>query len=428
MAMNRRLKVLVSAYACSPYEGSEPGVGWGFVSALSEHHDLWVIVEEEKFRAGIERYLREHPYFARRVHFYFLRKQRNRWLRKLWPPSYYWYYRRWHEDAYLLGQRLHREVSFDLAHQLTMVGFREPGYLWKLGIPFVWGPVGGMGLFPLRFLPAVGMYGALYYLGYNLLNWSHMNLLARPRQAAGVAASGLANGLIAATSENRAGAAKYWGRASALLNEVGLPCEPVRQIRERGANEPLRLIWTGLHIPRKALNLAFLALSRLPAELDWELHILGKGPLTVAWQQLANELGITAHCRFHGWMSREQALEIMQAAHLMLITSLRDLTSTVTVEALALGLPIVCLDHCGFADVVNEQCGIKIPVTTPVAVVESMARAIEELARDENKRRTLARGALHRARDFAWDEKACLVDGIYQAKVSGSDISGMGEP
>lgn len=43
-----RLKVLVSAYACSPERGSEPAVGWGFVSALRKFHDLWVIVEEEK--------------------------------------------------------------------------------------------------------------------------------------------------------------------------------------------------------------------------------------------------------------------------------------------------------------------------------------------------------------------------------------------
>jgi hypothetical protein len=55
--MTTRLKVLISAYACSPYKGSEPGVGWGFVAALAEHHDLWVIVEEEKFRTDIERYL-----------------------------------------------------------------------------------------------------------------------------------------------------------------------------------------------------------------------------------------------------------------------------------------------------------------------------------------------------------------------------------
>jgi len=143
------MKVLVSAYACSPYKGSEPGVSWGFVSALAKYHDLWVIVEEEKFHDGIERYLKENPEFSKSVRFFFLRKHRSRILRKLWPPSYYWYYQRWHKDAFKLAQQLHREVNFDLVHQLTMVGFREPGYLWKLGIPFVWGPVGGMGLFPV---------------------------------------------------------------------------------------------------------------------------------------------------------------------------------------------------------------------------------------------------------------------------------------
>ena len=381
--MTVRLKVLISAYACSPYKGSEPGVGWGFVSELAKHHDLWVIVEEEKFRADIEKYLAAHPDFGQRVRFYFIRKQRNRWLRKLWPPSYYWYYRRWHHDAYRLSQQLHHEVGFDLAHQLTMVGFREPGYLWKISIPFVWGPVGGMGLFPWRFLPVVGTYGAVYYLGYNLLNWLHMNFLARPRQAGKAAASGPVNGLIAATPENRDSATKYWGCASTVLAEVGLPREPELQIRERQEGEPLRLVWTGLHIPGKALNLALQALSRLPADVNWEMDVLGNGRQSTAWQQLAAGLGIGTRCHFHGWVPREHALEVMQAAHAMVITSLRDLTSTVTVEALALGLPIICLDHCGFADVVNERCGIKIPVTTPGKVVVEMARAIEQLARDE---------------------------------------------
>ena len=64
------------------------------------------------------------------------------------------------------------------------------------------------------------------------------------------------------------------------------------------------------------------------------------------------------------------------------ITSLRDLTSTVTVEGLALGLPVVCLDHCGFADVVDETCGIKVPVTTPARVVSGLATAIHRLAQD----------------------------------------------
>lgn len=416
--MTARLKVLVSAYACSPYKGSEPGVGWGFVAALAQYHDLCVIVEEEKFRADIERYLSEHPDFGQRVRFYFIPKQRNRRLRKLWPPSYYWYYRRWHQDAFDLAQRLHEEVGFDVAHQLTMVGFREPGYLWQLDVPFVWGPVGGMGVFPWRFLPTVGIYGALYYLGYNLFNLWQMNVSTRPRRAARTAAGGSVSGLIAATPENRDGAVKYWGCSSTVLTEVGLPRAPVDRIRERAPGEALRLVWTGQHTPGKALNLALLALARLASDVNWELHVLGDGKQAAAWRELTNELGISARCHFHGWLPREKALAVMQGAHLMTITSLRDLTSTVTVEALALGLPIVCLDHCGFAEVVNQQCGVRIPVTTLDEVTAGLARAIERLANDEVERRALARGAVQRARDFAWDEKARVVDRIYRSKVA----------
>lgn len=417
-----RFNILVSAYATSPYQGSEAGVGWGYISALSKYHDLWVIVEDEKFRTDIEQYLEEQPEFGQRVHFYFIQKQRNRLLRKLWPPSYYWYYRRWHQDAYRLAEKLHLEVRFDLAHQLTMVGFREPGYLWKMNIPFVWGPIGGMGFFPWRFLSAVGKYGALYYLGYNLLNWLHMNFLRRPRLAAEKATLGLVTGLIAATPENRDNASKYLGCSSMVLTEVGLPREPVLQIRERVADEPLRVVWTGLHIPRKALNLALLALSHL-TDVNWELHILGKGGQTSVWQKLAQKLGIYSRCHFHSWVPRVQALEIMHGAHLMLITSLRDLTSTVTVEALALGLPIVCLDHCGFAEVVDETCGLRVPVSTPSEVVAGITQAIEQLGKNEPKRQTLAKGALIRAREFAWEEKARVVDRIYRAKVLDPNIS-----
>lgn len=412
--MNTRLKVLISAYACSPYKGSEPGVGWGFVSALAQYHDLWVIVEAEKFRADIEHYLAENPQFSQSVRFIYLTKQRNRLLRKIWPPSYYWYYRRWHEDALVLAQTLHKEVGFDLVHQLTMVGFREPGYLWKLGIPFVWGPVGGMGLFPWRFLPVVGAYGALYYLGYNLFNAWQMRFLQRPKLAA--RSAGL--GLIAATRENQIGAAKYWGCSSELINEVGLPSTPALQPTRRLSGEALRLIWTGLHTPGKALNLALAALATLPKNLNWELHVLGKGLRTLHWQHMAQQLGLAERCYFHGWLPRDEAMQIMASSHLMLITSLRDLTSTVTIEALALGLPIVCLDHCGFAGVVDDTCGIKVPVKTPANTVAELANAIEHLATDETLRFKLAEGAALRAQDFSWEKKAAAVDQIYRKKMA----------
>jgi glycosyltransferase involved in cell wall biosynthesis len=407
--MRNRLKILVSAYACSPYQGSEPGVGWGFVSRLARDYDLWVIVEEEKFRDDIERYCDEHPQFSQSVNFLFLRKRRNRLLRKFWPPSYYWYYRQWHRDALRLAEKLHAEISFDLAHQLTMVGFREPGYLWKLGIPFVWGPVGGMGLFPWRFLGSIGIRGALYYLGYNLFNLMHMNFLQRPRKAAQTAGVGL----FMATPGDCAGAKHYWRCPSIVISEVGLPRTPVAEIRERQQHEPLRIVWSGQHKPGKALGLALSALEKLSPDVNWQIDILGEGPETAKWKEQAKKFGIQDRCHFRGWLPRDQALEIMSMGHLLLITSLRDLTSTVTIEALAFGLPIVSLDHCGFAYVVDDNCGVKIPVTNPRQVANDISQAIDKLARNEDLRRKLARGALCRATDFSWERKAEQVNGIY---------------
>lgn len=413
MAVTARLKVLVSAYACSPYRGSEPGVGWGFVSELAKHHDLWVIVEEEKFRSEIEHYLNENPDFPRSVHFCFLRKIRNRFLRKLWPPSYYWYYRRWHRDALQLAKELHSSIRFDLVHQLTMVGYREPGYLWQLEIPFVWGPIGGMGVVPWNFLHTMGKYYCIYYFAYNLYNLIQVRYMRRPKLAAARAGSGL----LAATLDNKLGAWKYWGCNSHLISEVGTPKALPTRVERREPGSPLTLVWVGAPFRRKSLNLALWALARVDSEFNCHLHILGGDPEIGEWRQFVKRLRIDARVTFHGQLSRQEVLDKMRLAHVMLITSLRDLTSTVTIEALSSALPIICVDGCGFSHVVNEKCGIKIPPTAPRSTVAGLAGAIERLARDEEYRFGLSCGALDEATRYSWAEKIAQLNAIYARRV-----------
>ena len=53
---NRRLKILISAYACAPGRGSEEGVGWDCIRALAEYNDLYVITRGDA-RPQIEAYL-----------------------------------------------------------------------------------------------------------------------------------------------------------------------------------------------------------------------------------------------------------------------------------------------------------------------------------------------------------------------------------
>ena len=81
------------------------------------------------------------------------------------------------------------------------------------------------------------------------------------------------------------------------------------------------------------------------------------------------------------------------------------------------GRPLISLDHCGFSHVVNDTCGIKIPVTNPKEAINDFTIAIEKLYNDEALRYQLAEGALKRSKDFSWDKKIIHLNNIYKSLV-----------
>ena len=223
-----------------PIKAQKPQWGGVLCTELSRHHELTVFVEEEKFKDDIERWLLGNENYST-VNFIFVRKRRGRLLRKLWPPSYYYFYREWHQNVFNMAKQLVDEEEYDLCHQLTMCGFREPGFFSELGIPFVWGPIGSMGYFPKNFLRHVGPKGLLYHSAYNIYNFFHMRFLTRPKRSARRAGVGL----LAATSENKKLIKRFWGLESTVITEIGLPSITGTQCsRIRPAGEPIRIVWS----------------------------------------------------------------------------------------------------------------------------------------------------------------------------------------
>jgi glycosyltransferase involved in cell wall biosynthesis len=418
-----KLKVLVSAYACNPYKGSEEGVGWGWVKALSRLHNLHVITAEYH-RLDIEKAQRETPEFFSNLKFYYVpHKPWHYKPTKIWvkiegsvlKPIMNWSYRLWLRDAYKMAMKLTHEINFNLIHQLTYVGFRFPGHLWKLNIPFVWGPIGGLENTPWRFLPVLGIRGAVYYAGRNIINSFHKRFLSGPKKAFKKARGGI----IAATEGIRREILRWYDEESEVICEIYPPAEIACNHSMRGPGERLRLSWSGQHLPGKALPLLLKALTQLPADINWHLDILGDGPCTKKWQRLSAKLSVNDKCCWHGWLPRDRAISIVHNSHIFIITSLKDLTSTVLLEALSQGVPVICPDHCGFANVITDDCGIKLPVNTSFQLESDIADAIVRLAKDENERRRLANGALKRIEDFSWEKKAEFVDSIYRRVVDG---------
>lgn len=401
------MKVLINCYACSPYQGSEPGMGWNFVKCLSRLHELHVITES-KFQPDLDKYFSEHPDEKQFFNFYFIRKSRHKKLRKIWPPSYYWFYKAWQKKAYQLALHIDEKENFDLIHQLNMVGYREPGYLWKIDKPFVWGPIGGFGITPWRMLPSMGLHGMIYYGGRNIVNKMQMHLSLRVRNA-----MRHSDELIAATADIQKTIKTLYQRESVIIPEVGLEVFSNSKYACRDDDENLRICWSGQHTPGKALFLLLYALASISRE-DIELHIIGKGSETRKWKELAGKLNLH-HLFWHGWLTKEEAHNIMRKSHLLCITSLKDLTSTVLLEGLSFGLPVIALDHCGFSNVINSSCGMKIAINKKEQIVSDIAEAILELANNESLRRELADGALKRAKEYNWEDKASAICKIYES-------------
>lgn len=409
--MEKRLKVLLCCYSCDPYAGSELGMGWNFAKNIGYRHDAHVLVNE-KYREHIEQRAKEHPEEVEHLTFHYIPKRKYKLLRKLVPMSYYWVYRQWHKRAYRYAVELDKKENFDLIHMVTMGGFREPSLLWKINKPFVWGPTGGLTDSPWCLLPCIGFSGAWALAQRNILNAIQKRWGISCHQAAK-----RAKVILTKTDSDQKEMRRLWHIESEQMTEIGWETHhkqyPASQ-HEPGT--PLHICWAGVHEPRKALEILLYAIARCKQPVV--LHVLSKGPRTPIYRKLIKQLGIEDKVIIHGFVEREESFRIMSNSHIFCITSLRDDTPTVIFEALRYSLPLIVLDHSGFSSVVNENCGIKIPITDKETVINAYAEHIDFFATHEDERRRIAQGAQDRCKDFTWEAKMDQMDKVYERALS----------
>jgi glycosyltransferase involved in cell wall biosynthesis len=370
--------------------------------------DTWVICEENEFAGEIRQYLQTHGDVPG-LHFVFVPMDRREWaFGQIHDSLWYAVLHRWHRKAYEVARRLHERIHFDLVHQVTFCGYREPGYLWKMKVPFVWGPIGGTQNYPWRFSAEAGWRGAWRETCRSIINNLQLRFSRRVRKA-----TRKASVLLAANSTNQRDFARCYGVTPILACDVGLDRVIDSPRHREEPHGPLRILWSGLLRHHKALHLLLHALGSLETKIPYELHVLGDGVLKRRWQRLAERTGVAEHTTWLGWLPHEEAMRQYAWADVFVFTSLRDTTGTVVLEALGAGLPVIGFDHQGVGDVVTEQSGIKVPVTTPRKAIVGFREAILHLAENEAERQRLSRGAVERAREYLWSRHGDQMAELY---------------
>ncbi len=392
------MKVLLSAYACEPAKGSEPGVGWMWARGLARlGHEVWVLTRANN-RAPIE------AAAPPETNLHFLYYDLPAWARpwKSGGRGVRLYYLLWQWGAYRYAREIHARERFDRVHHVTFVSVRQPSFMGRLGAPFVFGPVAGGEHAPWRLRLGCGWRG----LALDALR-DVANALVRfdPLMAATFRAAER----IYVTSEQTLALIprRYRHKADVAL-AIGWDGEPGAASADGGgdAGAALRVLFVGRLVYWKGLHLGLAAFRRLlDEEPDARFVVVGGGTDETRLKGLAEALGIAGNVEWVPRLARDELLACYARHDVLLYPSLHDSGAMVVLEALGAGVPAICLDLGGPGAIVDETCGRVIATAerSEDEVVAALANALVALAADPAQRTGLADGARQRVQDFRWN-------------------------
>lgn len=404
------ISILINAYACAPNMGSEPGMAWNWCINLAKHCELHIITEGE-FRDKIETILPTLPQ-GKNMHFYYnpvsdeIRKMC--WNQGDW--RFYKYYKEWQWKTYLMAKDICQKVHIDILHQLNMIGFREPGYLWNIpNIPFAWGPIGGLKQFPTAYLKGCSIKMRLFYHIKNIINIAQIKYDKRVNKA-----FNRADLLISSIPDSHKSIKKYKGLNSIIIPETG--CFEVQEnIIKNFNDENLHIIWVGKFDFRKQLPLALQILKKTQnPKLHLDIYGTGNDKQVQEVYDLAERLQLNQSVTWYGNQPNKIVIEAMKKAHIFLFTSISEDTSTVVLEAVSNQLPVVCFDTCGMGYVINEKIGKKISLSTPQQSIVDFAKVLNELEKNRDLLKEMSKNCKERQCELSWEKKAQQMIELYK--------------
>lgn len=404
---SRQLKVLISAYACEPGKGSEPGLGWKLPREMAGMHEVWVLTRANN-QPAIEQELAQRP--MPNLHFRYV--DLPSWARwwKRGPRGVQLYYYLWQMAAYVAARRLCRDVNIDIIHHVTFVKYWMPSFTSLLPRPFIWGPVGGGESAPAAFARDFSWRGKLYEAARSLARVAgehdpFVRLTARRSAMA-----------LATTPETAARLRALGARNVQVYSESGVSDRELEDLdrHARVGIQPARFISMGRLLHWKGFHLGIRAFAQLDSSTI-EYWIVGDGPERATLQRLAGELGVSARVTFWGSLPREEAFAKLGKSTALIHPSLHDSGGMVCLEAMASGRPVVCLDLGGPAMQVTEDVGIRVAAIDPDQAVDALAAAMVDLATDRGMAVRMGEAASRRIiTHFLWNRKATQFDAWYR--------------
>ena len=335
------MKILMSALACEPGKGSELEVGFRAMLAAAKEHEVWVLTNKDTIPQVLHA-LQGRPEAAR-IHLEGIDFGADAaGINLLTIPGFHLYYDRWQRRVASRALKLDAVVNFDVVHHATLAAYWTRTGVAVVDKPLVWGPVGGGVECPVPLLRELGWRGLFEDVG-RIFARRMLGRFGPARQARRRAAvTFVQNG---ATLEKIATP----GRISVLTNATVVDFGDLRFTGSRTSD----VLFVGRLVAWKGPVLA-LRTFRYVQSGAARLVFCGQGYERARIQRLRDGGELLTASRFAGWLPRNVLLSRLATAGALIHPALHEEAGLCVAEALALGTPVVCLDHGGPAEVLRQ--------------------------------------------------------------------------
>jgi glycosyltransferase involved in cell wall biosynthesis len=401
------MKLLMSVYACAPDRGSDHAVGWNWTTeAHRQGHQVWALASTSQ-RAAVEAACLADE-SLRGINWVFPKVKG--WpltpgVEPKWERTYNFL---WQRAAIRHARDLHQHVHFDAIHHLTWAGIRAPTYLGSIGAPLIIGPIGGGETSPRSLRDAMGSRGRLLEM---IRDISNATITINPMVRGGFRD---AAAIFVSTSDTQRLFSGELKQKTTVFSQLCLP-DLIQPRVPRPTGDSPKFLFAGRLLYWKGGHIALLAFSDVVKQKPGaRLTIVGDGPERSRLLDMAANLGIASNVDFVSRVPQVEIFRLYDTHDLMLFPSLHDSGGFVVLEALARGLPVVCLDLGGPKEIVTAECGIVVSTAgrKTQQVAGTISTEILALLDDPDRLARLSDGGVARARGFTQAARVARLYGM----------------
>ena len=408
---NNMKTILITAYTVNPCKGSKDYLSWNFIIQIA-HFNKVIAVTRSDNKTDINKYWDQHPELqALKENIQFLYFDSPKWmgfLKRGILLSMIYYYGWQITVAFWL---LTKKLAVDIVHDLNLNNDWTPSFLWLLGKPFIWGPVGHNPKIPRKFLlndfgwSAVIKDRLLWIIKILLWNLDPFLFICK-RKADHILCTNMQAVKKLHLKEHQ------FSIVPSVASEM--------QITSNSKQQEFTVISIGSFIQSKGLDVAIRAFASFYHQLNEnekakaKLILAGSGPLKKFIQRLVKKENIQ-HCTELIECAPEGLVKLYQTASVLLFPSHQGAGVTVS-EAMSYGLPVLCWKNGACGEFIHPSSGLSINYRTYKAGIARFARRLKRLNNDKEYYSAEQQLSLERFQhSFSWHVRGAQLNNIYES-------------